>query len=302
MGGSCVVKRYDYNNVEIFDNHDNICNKNIYSNLFINGYGEYGNNLNFSSFTYNKDTNDFKIDSSEYFIYRSDNYVKIDFSKKYYYSIDAYNVGLSSSHDYIGLSEYDIDNRIIYDPNIMYIDNTLTTLAKNLNNGDTVVYFNDLSNWLDVDNVPYYQRGFIFWNYKDSTNYMYPPLTYSYNYYYRYNPSDGGYEVKNINKSNNSITLSAPWDGGFYPAGTFVSESNRGSNGNYSLLAYSSIAKTYTKYSANITGVNQNNDSDYKFRPGSKYVKVLFELNYLNSGITEGAYTYIKDIILEETD
>ncbi|MFR5756252.1 MAG: hypothetical protein ACLUD7_02250 [Lachnospiraceae bacterium] len=56
-----------------------------------------------------------------------------------------------------------------------YISNTLTYLTEDLNNGDTGVHLNDVSNYSKNS------KGLIFWNYTDSKGYTYPEETYSRN-------------------------------------------------------------------------------------------------------------------------
>ncbi len=295
----CLVKRYSLEEVEEFNNHHDICNQNIYKNLVINGYGEYGDNTNFTSFTYNNETNNFKIDVKTYKEIASGNYIPVDVNKKYYYSMDAYTE-LENSWDYIGLYEYDYDKLIIYAPNVMYVPNTLTRLAKDLKKGDEVVYLEDATNWNISTSTPIYQSGFIFWNYKDSTGYQYPELTYS-----RNTTGDVKWiEPNSMNKENNTITLTKPWNGETYPAGTYVSRNSSGATYNYSLANGKFLTDNYKNYNNIITGVSDNN-SNYKtaFRIPTKYVRIFTRFNYDNeSSSLTPPYTYIKNIVFEEVD
>ena len=74
---------------------------------------------------------------------------------------------------------WDIDKKIISGRYVMYRRNTTTTLLSDLNNGDTVVHLAGNSNWENTTSDA--QRGFIFWNYTDSTGHTYPAETYSRN-------------------------------------------------------------------------------------------------------------------------
>ncbi len=292
----CLVKRYSLEEVEEFTNHHEICNQNIYKNLVINGYGEYGDNTNFPDFIYNKETNDFKIDVKTTKNIFSGAYISVDVNKKYDYSMDAYTEH-ENSIDYIGLYEYDYDKLIIHAQNIVYIPNTLTRLTQDLNNGDKVVYLEDISNWNITSATPYYQRGFIFWNYKDSSGYQYPPLTYSQN-----NTGTIAWINENsIDKENNTITLTKPWDGGIYPAGTQVSQKSSGAAHNYSLVNGKLSTNNYQNYHATITGAN--NSSRFSFRIPTKYVSILTMFNNTNiSSDLKPPYAYIKNIVFEEVD
>lgn len=294
--GKCQVKRYSETEPEVFTNNNSICSKPIYKNLVKNGYGEYGNNTNFSNFTYNTATNDFKINVSKLTQVSTDYYIPIDSSKKYNYSMEAYTQ-LSNEENYLGISEFDIDKNWIYDMTVMYMTNTLTTLAKDLNNGDTTVYFNNLSNWNITSSTLEHQRGLIFWNYKNSKGYQYPALNYSRNYYRNI------FTYSNVNKSSNTIKLNTAWSYGTIPKGTQVSQTSGGSTYNYSLGSGISLGSSYKGYSTSITGTNYNNSSTSSFRIPTAYIKPWLGLNF--SSITSSLnppYTYIRNIVIEETD
>ncbi len=293
----CLVKRYSLEEVEEFTNHHEICNQNIYKNLVVNGYGEYGDNTNFPGFIYNKETNDFKIDVTKLVPTSSQDMIPVDVNKKYYYSMDAYTEAVDVKN-FLGLVENDYDKLDIPSQTVMYVPHTLTKLAKDLNKGDTVVYLEDISNWSVTSITPNYQRGFIFWNYQDSTGYQYPPETYSRNL--------TGYtewlNETSINKTNNTITLIKEWDGENYPAGTQVSQQNAGLTYNYALLSSKPLTSTYQKYQATITGTNYNNSSFTSFRFPTKYIKIYTLFNYENAKNTTTLYAYIKNIVFEEVE
>ncbi len=295
----CLVKRYSLEEVEEFTNHHEICKQNIYKNLVINGYGEYEDNTNFPDFIYNKETNDFKIDVTKQADVFSNVYISIDTNKKYDYSMEAYTE-ITDATNYIGLYEYDYDKLIINAPNIMYIPNTLTKLTKDLKNGDKVVYLDDVSNWNITSSTPSYQRGFIFWNYKDSTGYQYPPLTYSQNTTW----TTAWINENSIDKENNTITLTKPWDRGTYLAGTQVSQNSDGYAHNYSLVSSKPLSNSYQNYRATITGISTNNpNATTAFRIPTKYVRILTRFNFGNaSSSLTPPYTYIRNIVFEEVD
>ncbi len=289
----CLIKRFDYTNVESVENHHDVCSKPIYKNLIINGYGEYGDDTNFSKFIYNSSDNDFKADTSDYVTSSLDFDIKIDRNKKYHHQIDMYSEN-TESINYAGFIELDIDKSFINSRTVMYEENTLTTLAQDLNDGDTVIYFTDLSNWVLAEEE--YRRGLIFWNYQDSTGYMYPELSYSKNVY------TDLYTNANINKSNHTITLNSPWANGKIEKGTKLSQSNEGASYNYGLLRAVTLQNSYQTYANTIDGIGSNNESDKKFRPATEYIRANFMLNYQHLKPETSKYTYLKNVIFEEVD
>ncbi len=292
----CLVKRYSLEEVEEFTNHHEICKQNIYKNLVINGYGEYGDNTNFPDFIYNQETNDFKIDGTKTIQSFSQYIIPVDVNKKYDYSMDAYTEH-ENSVDYIGLGEYDYDKLIIHAQTIMYIPNTLTRLTQDLNNGDREVHLEDVTNWNVTSATPYYQRGFIFWNYKDSTGYQYPPLTYSQNNTW----TTAWMNENSINTETNTIKLIQSWNGGTYPAGTQVSQKSAGAAYNYSLVNGKLSTNNYQNYHATITGAK--NSSHFSFRIPTKYVSILTMFNNTSiSSDLKPPYAYIRNIVFEEVD
>lgn len=294
----CEVKRFDYPNVELLSNSNNVCDKKLYKNLVINGYGEYGDNTNFEQFTYNPSTNTFSLDVASGYIDTLTSLIPVNSTRKYNIQVD-----LSSSadiqHNLFGFSEVDIDKNQFQDQNIMYVENTLTTLTQDLKDGDMIVYLDDLSNWSATSSTYDYQRGFIFWNYKNSFGYQYPELTYS-----RYFYTDL-YTYTNVNKTNNTIKLNSAWDKGYIPKGTKVSQSSSGSTYKYAILNYNTnvITTEYQTFKSQsyITGIEYNNSSSYAFNYATKYIKVFTKFNY-NTPSSTPIYVYMKNIIFEEID
>ena len=126
-------------------------------------------------------------------------YIEVDTAKKYYQSIIAKSNN-ASAKNYIGIAEYDCDKNWISDSTQMYVKDSLTYLSKDLENGDTEVYLNDISGFI-TNNIQWQNNGLIFWNYKDSTGYQYPELTYSQNVYFNL------YDDTCIDVENNKILL-----------------------------------------------------------------------------------------------
>ena len=268
------------NNIEIYN-----------ENLVTNGFLEMGSNKNFANMTYNEDG---------YLSYESDygatmissEFIAIDPNKEYFQSVT-----VKSSNDnaryYVGIYEYDEDKNLIYGYNYTYTNNTLTELAQDLNNGDTKIYIKDISNFKQNDN----RGGIIFWNYKNNNGYQYPPLTYSRNAW-----NAPLYTNDGIDFENNIINLIEPWDKGTFQKGTQLSQGNANYIGsyNYGVLNYKTLSNNWTTYSNTITGTNEGGairESWKKFRYPTKYIKILFILNYDNE---ENVTTDIKNIVFCE--
>lgn len=267
----------------------------IKPNLVLNGDLSFGDNTNFSSFTYSEDA------SSGYLSYvsnssrglMSNEYIAVDTSKKYLLSMDLKSSNTTATY-YAGLAEYDIDKKFIDAYNFMYISGSLTFLKKDLKAGDKIVYLDNVSGFKVTSGTPGYQRGFIFWNYKDSTGYQYPVETYS------RNVIDNIYDYGSIDTVNNTITLRSAWTGDTIIAGTKLSQSNSGSTYNYSLRTGGTFPISWNTYSANISGVNEKGDVSHQtFRPGTVYVKPLILFNYNNTANTT---VYVKNVSLKTVD
>lgn len=194
--------------------------KTVGDNLIVNGYGDFGDNTNFNNYVFdfeNRYNNNpiFKINKKGTYSICNER-IPIDINKSYEFSMNLKSD--NGGRIYLGWVEYDIDGFNIVAKHAMGFSQTTTSLIKDLNNGDTVVYLESTSNW--VDSAFMYQNGLIFWNYKDSTGYTYPEGVYSRN-------SWGNlYSSSDVNKSNNTIKLKEPWNKGTIPAGTKVSQTN----------------------------------------------------------------------------
>lgn len=250
--------------------------------LIINGSGLMGDNTNFSSLTFdasksNGSAGSFTRIGNAYNIAYSDNFFPVNPTLRYSFELDA----MSSKEKavmYSFLDFYDVDKKQIIDTDHMYVPNTLTTLAKDLKNGDTIVYLTDMTNWLTSGGNGIYTRGFIFWNYKNSFGYMYPENTYSKHSYCDLYADSG------INTTAKTITLKSAWTQGTFPAGTKVSQSNSGASFKYQAMGDSIPPTEWKHYSGYYDGTDYSgkNVSD-KFPPGTAYAKVGFLWNYNKS-------------------
>lgn len=285
-----MAEYLDYTGLSHFkDKLDVECNKrydklwSMGEQLIINGNGIMGDNTNFSTLTFdplnaNGSAGSFTKAGHSYFMPTTDEYIPLLPNSKYELSVDLKSDGTANTIIYAMLIFYDIDKKEITAQTNMYIANTLTTLSQDLKAGDTVVHFTDLTNW-NVTTTATHQHGFIFWNYTNSKGYTYPELTYSRNVFLnKYtNNSD-------VNKTNNTITLSSAWTGNTIPAGTKVSQSSSGNNYKYAFYR-GNLPATWANYSGYYDGVDYSGTNvQTKMPPGTAYAKLGFLWNYQSKG------------------
>ena len=258
-------------------------------NLVRNGFGTSGNE-NFSTFINNNRT--FSIKTSSITGNFIDDLIPIDNTKKYYEAmiVKADNV---KTENYIGLAEFDVDKKIIHNVYQQYKEGSLTYLEKDLNDGDTEIFVNSLDGFA-MSNIKLDNRGIIVWNYKDSTGYQYPELTYSRNVY-----SDIFSNESNFDLENNKIILDKPWSYGKIEKGTKLSQMSNGSTFNCGVFSgrFDSKEKYYDNIIDGMKTEGGYNTS--KFGYATKYIKIWIGLNYSN---TQDVTTYIKDIIFAECE
>ncbi len=279
---------------------DNIKQASNLNNLIINGYGELGDKTNFSDWTYmgNSGQHDDIITfgrSGDYggLANIGDAFIPVNTLNEYTFSM---NIKPDKDHTsyYVGFAEYDIDkNRI----NAMYqlsTNYTYTTLAKDLKDGDTIVYLNDASSFVVYSNTPGYMLGLIFWNYKDSKGHLYEPGVYSRNAW------SNLYDHTGVDKTTNTIKLKSAWNHGTIKAGTKVSQSNDGGYKYFSLIDTKINADKWTHVEWKIKGQAPQFSSypPEKFNQATKYIRFMLLPNY---GGNEGRCTYLNSICLRDT-
>ena len=281
----CALKKYYDKNFDVVSYSDK-CIPESADNLVKNGYGEYGDNTNFSDLSYDKENGYFYIETNSYKqLGLYSDLIRIDTNKTYYQSIEA--SGENSNFEYAGLWEYDIDRNHISQGDYQYVPNTLTYLTEDLNNGDMVVHLNDVSNFISDNNL-----GFIFWNYKDSTGYTYPEETYSRNVWQNL------YTYDNIDKENSTITLTKAWNHGNIKSGTKLSESFKNGSLNYTLFGMMKFESNMTFYKKNnITGYKNNISQNNNFSNGTKYVRFLLLHNYNK---LQNSKPYYRNFVIKE--
>ena len=245
--------------------------------LVINGNGMMGSNYNFSSLTFdgsksNGSPGSFTrpAETVSRTIY-SDEFFPVTPSNTYVLSFDLMSLNnLSTMYAFINF--YDVDKKQIDAEMHMYCPNTLTTLSQDLKNGDTVVHLTDASNW---ETTGSYNHGLIFWNYVNSFGYQYPEHTYSRNKW------DKLFDLNNINKTNNTITLNEAWNHGTFPTGTKLSQKNAGATFKYLGIVGSIVPNTWTSYKGRIGDIDYSGTNMMgMFPPGTAYAKVGFLWNY----------------------
>jgi hypothetical protein len=174
---------------------------------------------------------------------------------------------VTSSKSYFSLEPFDIDGESINWQNILGFNKNFFYLAKDLNPGDTIIHFTDLSKW---DNVTeQHKRQIIFWGYTDSTGYTYPDGTYSRYVYKNYYTEDSS-----IDRTSNTITLNKAWEGNYFSAGTCVGQVSDGSMYIY-IQENNKITDQWKKHTISF---------DTNYDPRFKYAKSLkLRLMYNNS-------------------
>lgn len=290
---------YDYYK-GVVTKQDYPCSTKRGDNLFVNGDVSFGDNTGFSLFTYNSEGYLSRTTSTNDGFYSSF-YIPVDIEKAYDYGVTV-KTNNTGAKVYMGFAPVDIDKKTIQAPQTSYMTDTLTTLARDLNDGDTYVYLTDMTNW-KVNASNSYQRGFIFWNYVDSTGYQYPELTYSRNVYkscYNMNTEQYPNEIE-VNKEINGeivnrIRLNSVWNHGSIPAGTKLSQSNDGLSYPYSFVTNGYLSSEWENKNALIQGIGRLGDNN-KFRYGQRYLRFYTQFN---SNKLENVTTYYKDFYLRE--
>lgn len=245
--------------------------------LVTNGNALLGNNTNFSNWTFDGSKANGSPGSftrtGGYANIGSDDFIPVTPVNRYRLDMDLVSEnGLATFYAFLAF--YNVDKISITASDHMYRAGTLTTLSQDLKNGDTVVHLTDLTNWDVNTSTRSYQRGFIFWNYKNSFGYEYPENTYSRNHW------EDLYTDSAVNKTAKTITLTSAWNKGTIPAGTKVSQSDSGGTYKY-IVTNVTVPTTWRQYNGYIEGIDYSGKNNYtKFPPGAAYCKVGFLWNY----------------------
>lgn len=250
---------------EVVENgHYNYESKGI--NLVRNGYGDYKNNTNMGGTFI---STDFTPKSKGVFEYTgsgtviSSDYIKVN--KQDIYKLSMYIKSMTENNKfYAGVACYDENKNFISHTQVNRVQSSCTTLAKPLNNGDTVVYLTSSSGWyIGTQGTYVYQKQMGIYNRLDATNYERTTLITKYT---------------DIDTTNHTITLHSAWTGGSIPQGTKVANVSDGGSYNYVLANYETPKMDWYKKEVTISGWGVNNES--KFRYGTEYIKILILVNY----------------------
>lgn len=154
--------------------------------------------------------------------------IPYDPSKAYKFSFQARQAGTSTTARMYGMFiPYDAAGLMISPNQYMFIPGTTTTLAADLNPGDTTVKLTSAANWWGAPGKSaggsIHLRSMIFWGYTDKFGKTWAPETYSRNYWKADVWADGGVDL-----ATNTITLRAGWAGPKYAAGTPLSNGSSG--------------------------------------------------------------------------
>ena len=239
-------------------------------NLVSNGFGTMGTNYNFSTFSFVPsvsffNSGSFRLQSSG--VFYNDEFIPVNVLNKYIlsYVLKQNTFGVL----FAGLAFFDTDGLPIVARHHMFLPNTATSLANNLNAGDTTITLTSSSEWV-ASPLPY-QRSIIFWNYSNAAGETYSRAT---NPYSRFAYLD----IWNAGQiSGNTITLKAPWAGPNFPAGTLCDQGSDGNQFKYITIAGASPPTSFTNYSGAIQSVDlSGNNVANAFPPGTAFCKLLF--------------------------
>lgn len=273
-----ITNNYDLVTKKYVDDSDNkVISRG--EQLVVNGSGMLGTNTNWSNWIFdgshaNSSAGSFTRSSTSYANIVSDEFFPVNANEKYKFEFDLIsenNIGTM----YAYLSFYDVDKISISAATTMYYSGTLTTLARELKAGDTKVYLTDASAYRTYGTGTHL-RALIFWDYKNSFGYQYPPETYS-----RYILMPAWADDSSIDKTNNIITLTTPYTGVTHSAGTYVSQGCSGSTYKYSGIWGEKVPTEWKHYTGYFDGVDYSGlNKSAKFPPGTAYCKVGFLWNY----------------------
>lgn len=220
-----------------------------------NGFGESGDNTNWTAFTYNASDNPagaaghFRYPSNTTGWFGHNAAFPVDMNRAY--DLSAYfrqfTAGLSVTA-YLAVNPYDKMGLAIGPQHTMYRVGTTTTLAAPLNPGDTVMQLVSAANWKQTAGAASHWRTIIFWDYVDPAGTAYPQHTYSRNVYLN------AYADGAVNFTANTVTLSAPWAGPAKAAGTPVSNGGSGGSYLYTGLTGQVVPQTWTRYTSRLIG------------------------------------------------
>ena len=191
--------------------------------------------------------------------------IPVDTTKMYIGSVWFKSTGVGgASRVSAGVACYDKDANNIECRHYYHQENSETTLAQDLENGNTQVVLTGNGTNFAGSGDPSYKRHLGIYD----------------NQYYNENFGDHYYTRNTVHYASiegNTITLDEPWSGDTIPAGTKVAN-NQNPSGTYLYSFGQGIypATTWTNYSGKINGVAGKTETNYdKFRRGTAFVKPI---------------------------
>ena len=259
-----VTQLTDNDVKQLYNTSASIDNKgNLYSYSFVeNGGGDIINLIYNGSFQYGsegwiinnnitRDTTD-SINGSNgcldiknaYNSIISEPFVPVNYKDSYTFEVDRKGVTTTSAV-YVCIYCYDGDKNLIGTNKVGLVSaNTKTTLAQDLNNGDTIVYLTTCSGW--ATNQTYRYVGIC-----DSPAYDYNRAIYLQKY-----------DSSTVNTTDKTVTLQAAWAGGKWLAGTKVANFTDGST------------FIYPVYGPNWSTDWVHSTNNVTLRHGTKYIRL----------------------------
>ena len=203
------------------------------TDLVTNGTGTLGTNYNFSGFNVDKTDAPPGAVLSMYqakgvqVVASTDEFMAVDTSKTY--KLDAYirQRGTSKTAvSYVGLAAYDAYKLNLNPQFVCWIGGTTTTLAADLNPGDTKIKISATKGWYGTSarsaGNATHNRSIIWWDYVDQGGKAWPVESYSRNW------SGADYWADGAISDDGTITLRSPYSGPKRLAGTPLSNGTSG--------------------------------------------------------------------------
>jgi hypothetical protein len=268
-----------------------------FGGLITNGTGSIGSNYNFAGSYYDKTdtyvgTGSFRYNAARG-TYYSDEYMPVNPDLYYIMraTVKAGDVGggnfNAANKQYFGLALFDMDKTLISSVHCLkYAGSTDTTLASNLNTGDTTMTLTDATGWNNTASGGH-ARNIIWYGYASATGYTYPDYTYSRTTSYSYSDygANGLWAAGGI--SGNTVTLRSAWAGPNLAAGLAVRNMQAGSSYKYLLASNLTFANAWTTLSATIGGWDTTATWPVdNFAYGTAYVRAALICNYHNTADT----------------
>lgn len=256
----------------------------LHGNMVANGFGQYGNNTNFSAFTF--DPVDRFAGGGSFALNingglrATDQFIPVDPTTSYYLSawlksgdIGGANYNPANIH-YFGLLQYDAAFNQISQYNAFRNAGAAdTVLDQPLNPGDTTMVVADATGWANSSAV--YNNNFVWWPYVDAAGYSWPAYTYTRNVSrdFSSNSSLGAWLAGAITAGRN-ISLRVPWAGPSLPSGTPVRNSNH-VTGYLTALSSGPLSNAWVQYGQRIIRAASGEKTVEAFYAGTRYVKVF---------------------------